>query len=243
MQDSASDTEAPGSSTGLRQFREGSLAILPATVAAIPFAILLGGLAADKGLSAFQAGAMSALVFAGSSQFVALASWTMPPLIGAIALATLVVNMRHMFMSASLLRHIRHFPKAARLAALALMADEIWAYAEARVASGQRLTIAYYAGLSVLFYLSWIIWTAVGAVIGHAIADPVAFGFDFAFIAIFIGLIMGFRARSGFVVTIAASAAAALATHLVVAGPWSIVAGALAGVGAAYATGGREARP
>ena len=47
--------------------------------AATPFAFLLGALATDKGLSVGEAGLMSALVFAGSAQFIALDSWTMPP--------------------------------------------------------------------------------------------------------------------------------------------------------------------
>ncbi|MGE0579951.1 MAG: branched-chain amino acid ABC transporter permease, partial [Reyranella sp.] len=72
-----------------------------------------------------------------------------------------------------------------------------------------------------------------GAYVGRLIRDPRAWGFDFAFIAIFIGLIVGFRTRPGFVVTVMASAGAATLVHLIQPGPLSIAVGAAAGILAA----------
>ncbi len=211
------------------EFREATVVTLPAMAAATPFAFLLGALATDKGLSVPEAGMMSALVFAGSAQFIALDTWTMPPALLAIGIATFVVNARHIFMSASVLRHMQAFPAWAKPPAMVFLADEIWAFAEARAAR-QRLTPAYYAGLVTLFYLNFAASTVVGAYAGRLIRDPKAFGFDFAFIAIFIGLILGFRRRDGFLATVAASALAATAVHLLYPGPQSIAAGALAGI-------------
>lgn len=216
-------------SSALAEFREAVIVTLPAMAAATPFAFLLGALATDKGLSVPEAGLMSALVFAGSAQFIALDSWAMPPAWLAIGIATFVVNARHIFMSASILRHMQAFPAWMKPPAMVFCADEIWAFAEARAAR-QRLTPAYYAGLVSLFYLNYVAWTVAGAYAGRLLHDPKVYGFDFAFIAIFIGLILGFRQRSGFAWIVAASALAATAVHLAWPGPQSIAAGALAGI-------------
>lgn len=219
------------------EFRQGVLATLPAMLAATPFAFLIGALAADNGFSVLEAGLMSALIFAGSAQFVALNTWQTPPPWLMLALAVLVVNLRHVFMSASILRHMDAFPRWLRPPAMLFLADEIWAFAEARAVRG-RLTPAYYAGLVSFFYLNWVVSSAVGALAGRLIRDPRAYGFDFAFTAIFIGLIMGFRERRGFALVVAAGMGVATIVHRLHPGPLSIVAGALAGVVAA-ALGGR----
>ncbi len=216
----------------LAEFREAVVITLPAMAAATPFAFLLGALATDKGLSTFEVGLMSALVFAGSAQFIALDSWQSPPAWAAIGFATLVVNARHVFMSASISRQMAAFPRRARATAMFFLADEIWAFAEARAAR-RPLTPAFYLGLFALFYANWVASTVVGSYAGRLIRDPKVYGFDFAFIAIFIGLIVGFRARPGFAVTIAASAGVATAVHLVHPGPLSIALGAAAGIIAA----------
>ncbi len=54
------------------EFRQGTVAVIPAVVAVIPFGLLLGALAAQKGLSPLEVGLMSGLVFAGSAQLVAI---------------------------------------------------------------------------------------------------------------------------------------------------------------------------
>ena len=218
--------------TPLAEFREAAIVTLPAMAAATPFAFLLGALATDKGLSTLETGLMSALVFAGSAQFIVLDTWQSPAPWLVIGLVTVIVNFRHVFMSASILRHMTAFSPGARCAALLVLADENWAFAEARAARG-RLTPAYYAGLSGFFYLNWVVSAVVGAYVGRLIRDPRAWGFDFAFIAIFIGLIVGFRARPGFVVTVIASAGAATLVHLIQPGPLSIAVGAAAGILAA----------
>lgn len=218
--------------TALADFRDGVVATLPAMAAATPFAFLLGALATDRGLSTLETGLMSALVFAGSAQFIVLDTWQSPASWLLIGLVTFVVNFRHVFMSASVLRHMGTFSPGARCAALLFLADENWAFAEARAAKG-RLTPAYYAGLSGFFYLNWVASSVAGAYVGRLIRDPRAYGFDFAFIAIFIGLIVGFRSRPGFIVTVVASAGAATLVHLLQPGPLSIVAGAGAGILAA----------
>ena len=214
------------------EFRAGVVAVLPAAVAVVPFGLLLGARAAEKGLSVWEVALMGATVFAGSAQFVVIDIWTEPAPWLLIALTTLLVNIRHVLMGASISGKLGAFSPASRPFAMFFLADEIWALAEQRSVRG-RLTPAYYAGLAGLLYVNWVFWTVVGALAGKAIADPHALGFDFAFTAIFIGLLTGFWRGTPTAWVLAASSAAAVVTKLTVPGPWYIMAGGLAGVAVA----------
>jgi len=214
------------------EFRAGATASTAPTLALVPFALLLGGLAASKGFSPLETALMSALVFAGSAQFAALDTWSSPAPWLALAGLTLVVNLRHVLMSASIRRSMDRFPRAGRALAMLFLADEVWAFAEARATRGP-LSPAYFAGLALPFYGCWVAASAAGNLLGQWIADPRVWGFDFAFVAIFIVLIRGFRAQPGFAVTLCASAGTAALIHWIAPGPASIVGGTLAGIAAA----------
>jgi predicted branched-subunit amino acid permease len=211
------------------EFRAGAATIAPAAVAVVPFAVLFGALAAQKGLSMLEVGLMSGLVFAGSAQFVSVDIWREPAPWLLLAFTTLIINLRHVMMGASLSRRLGAFSPPSRAAAVFLMADEIWALAERRAAD-TRLTPAFYAGMAVPLYINWIGWTVAGAGLGAAISNPAAWGFDFAFIAIFIGLIVGFWKGPATGIVIAASAITAILVERLAGGVWHIVAGGLAGM-------------
>ena len=105
-------------------------------VAYVPIGLLWGTLAAGKGFSALEAMLMSIFVYAGASQFVAVDMWREPvPLVLLIA-TTLVVNLRHVLMSASLSRHIGTVPNGWRYALMYILTDEGWAIAERRALKG-----------------------------------------------------------------------------------------------------------
>ena len=45
-------------------------------------------------------------------------------------------------------------------------------------------------GLNITAYVSWIIACTMGAIFGHLLSDPEAFGFDFALTAMFLALLV-----------------------------------------------------
>ena len=220
----------------------GMLAIAPAAVAVVPFGLILGANAVEKGLSPLETALMSATVFAGSAQFLAVGLWTTPAAWAALAFATLLVNLRHVLMGASLARSLDRFGPAQRYLAAFLMADEVWAAAEHR-ALRHRLTPAFYFGAGLLLYGNWIATTTAGALLGGLVADPAAWGFDFAFTAVFIGLVAGFwRGRTTLFVA-AASASSAILAHALLPGAWYVVIGAACGVATAALVPATRGRP
>jgi 4-azaleucine resistance transporter AzlC len=208
-------------------------AILPLLLAAAPIGFVFGAVAAGNGLSPTETLLMSALVFAGGSQFIAMDLWTHPASWAALGFAALLVNLRHILMGASLERSLQQFRPLQKLPALLVMADENWAIAEAR-ARRIVLTPAFYLGLSLPFYLGWIAASLAGALFGALIGDVAVYGLDFAFPAVFIVLLMGFWKGRETGLVLAASAMAALVVHKLVPGAWYIAAGALAGLAAAF---------
>jgi len=217
-------------------FVAGARAILPLVVAVIPIGLVFGAVSATKGLSTMEATLMSALVFAGGSQFVAMDIWAHPASWAGVGFAALLVNIRHVLMSASLGVKLQAFSGWRKYAAMLFLADEIWAIAEFR-AGVARLTPAWFAGIAMPFYAAWVGSTMVGASLGAFLGDPAAIGLDFAFPAVFVVLAMGFWKGRETGLVLAASAFAAVLVHQFVPGVWYIAAGALAGLAAALWTG------
>ena len=91
-------------------FKHGLIDMLPMTIASIPFGLMVGALAAQKGLDGWQIVMMSAFVYAGASQFMALDMWSTPVAIWAVVGATALINLRHIMMGAALRAHIYHLP-------------------------------------------------------------------------------------------------------------------------------------
>ncbi|MCW5748753.1 MAG: AzlC family ABC transporter permease [Alphaproteobacteria bacterium] len=221
---------------------EGVRDILPAMIACVPIAALFGALAVGKGLSIAEAGLMSILVFAGGAQFAALELWTYPVPVLALALSTLLINARHVLMGASLVPKVGGFSWLQRIAAAWCLTDEAWALAERR-ALGRQITPSYWFAVAGLLPLVWIAATFLGAWLGSFLGDPRRLGADFAFTALFIGLIAGLWRGRATGITIVASAAASALVYVVLGPPWHVAAGAAAGITAAacVAPSGRAA--
>ncbi|WP_117193518.1 AzlC family ABC transporter permease [Rhizobium terrae] len=224
----------------LQDFLGGVRAISPLIAAVVPIGLVFGAVAATKGLTPAETGLMSALVFAGGSQFVAMDIWTHPASWVGVGFAALLVNIRHVLMSASLGTKMAGFSPRSRYLSMLFLADEIWAMAEFR-AKMARLTPAWFAGLVAPFYLAWVVSGVAGTALGAFLGDPVVLGLDFAFPAVFIVLVMGFWKGAETGAVLLASAAASVATQHFVPGVWYIAAGAVAGLFAAVATGSRKA--
>ena len=174
------------------EFAAGAFTILPLLVAILVYGLLFGTLAAQKGLSPLEVALMSATVFAGASQFVALEIWSAPPAIALLAATALMVNLRHVLMGAALAPHVKVWPRGLIYGCLYFMADENWAFALQR-GTKAPLTPAYYLGLSLPLYFGWITCTSLGAVFGGFLQDPARYGLDFAFTAVFLTLLAGLR--------------------------------------------------
>jgi len=213
---------------GRGDFAAGVLTILPLLVAVVVYGLLFGTLAAQKGLSPLEVAIMSATVFAGASQFVAVEIWTSPPAVILLAATALMVNLRHVLMGAALAPFLKGWPRGATALSLYMMADENWAFALRRGATAP-LTPAYYLGLALPLYVGWILCTFFGTIFGGVLQDAARYGLDFAFTAVFLTLLVGMWQGRRHLLPWAASAVVATAAYAWLPGVWYIALGGLAG--------------
>lgn len=226
--------------TGKSEFRRGLAAALPVTIGFIPFALVLGAQAVQKGFSIIEVPLLTGMNFGGGSEFAAIGLWTSPPHLLLIVAVTLLVNSRHLLMGAALAPFLQHLSKRQALTALFWMCDESWAMgladAQKRAAAGLRaaFSLPYYMGVALALYITWVIFTFVGSVVGPIIGDINAYGFDMAFPAVFLvllrGMWPGWKAARPWLVSLIVGATA----YLVLPGAWYVPAGALSGVVAAW---------
>ena len=195
------------------------------------FAAAFGTLAAQKGLTLAETVLMSALVYGGASQLVAMEVWKSPITLASVvslAVVTAIVNARFILMGATLRPWLGTLPPWQVYPALNSTVDATWLVATRyRAEGGSDAAVFVGAGLAL-----WVVWVGSaipGYLLGTFIADPKQFGFDLMlpifFAAMFVPLWRGARRAIGWAI----AGAVALIVSYLVPGWWFIVAGALAG--------------
>ena len=186
------DPPTTQASPPLREFLAGARATIPLLIGAIPFALIFGTLAASSGLSFVGTIAMSAIVFAGSAQFIAVGLLSVGTTWPIIVLTTFVVNLRHLLYAAALVPYVKHLSHLWRGPLAFLLTDETFAVVIShynRPDSSPRKHW-YYFGSALSMYVNWQLWTFVGLTVGQLMPNATAWGLDFAMPVTFIGMIL-----------------------------------------------------
>jgi 4-azaleucine resistance transporter AzlC len=192
--------------------------------------------------SAWFSPLMTGMNFGGGSEFTAMRLWTAPPHVLLIVAMSFLVNSRHILMGAAFAPYLRHLPRRRAIPALFLMCDESWAMAlaDARKQGAGTVSFPYYLGVSAGLYLTWVIFTAIGAALGPVMGDVEQYGFDMGFTAVFLvllrGMWKGVRVCRPWLVSLVVAALTCLFTP----GAWYVAAGACAGLVAAALWGERQ---
>ena len=186
-------------------------------VGAAPFGVIFGTLAIGSGLPVWLTLGLSALVFAGSSQFVAVSLIGSGTALPVIWLTTFIVNLRHALYSATLLPYARELPARWRWALAFWLTDETFAVVESRLRNlaNARDGTHYWLGSSLAMYLNWQVWTIVGAVLGRSVPMLATLGLDFAMVATFAAIVaLQLRERPVLFAAVVAGSVALLAREL-----------------------------
>lgn len=162
---------------------------IPIGIGYAPVALTFGILSLKSGLSMLEAGLMSLFVFAGASQFIAVQLISQGATIWVIGLTTLIVNIRHILMSFSMLR----FFEGVSLPKLAVIAhgvtDESFVLSSKLLKEiptvEERSEVAL--GINMGAYCFWVLFSFAGAWVGNQLLINFS-GFDFALLALFIVL-------------------------------------------------------
>jgi len=197
------------------EFWAGAKATIPLEIGAIPFGVIFGALAVSSGFTPAGAAGMSAIVFAGSSQFIAinLAAGGATSLF--IVITTFVVNLRHALYSVTLGPYVKHLPQHWILPLGFWLTDESFVVAiqRYRQADSSPHKHWFFLGSAVFMYANWQFWTWIGILTGRAI--PASWGLEFAMVVTFIGMLVPLiLGRPTLIAVVVAGAAAVMTNEL-----------------------------
>jgi predicted branched-subunit amino acid permease len=236
-QDPPADLGPPSGAAGSpvpirRALLAGARGMVPLMLAVTPQGLTIGLALGQTPTDHLAAWSASWLIYAGSAQLAAVATYSAGSAAAAAVLAAMAVNIRLLFYSAALAPHWRHRSVRWRLLAGYLLVDPSFMLAQQRHdqpgSAGEKA--GYYLGGGLLLWVWWQLVTAVGVLAPAVVPDSawLAAAAPLCFVAILASKVRGRAA-------LAAAAASAVAAFTLAALPWgtglaiAIVAGVWAG--------------
>lgn len=167
-------------------FGRGFRDAVPYAVAGILVSLSFGVVAIDAGFSAVGAVVMSAIVFAGSAQFAAIAIIGAGGSVGAAVTAAGLMNSRFLPMNIALAGSLPGGPLKRALQGQTTV-DSSWAMASRGDGTWDRW---YLFGASAVQYVTWTAGTLAGVLFGDLLGDTDKLGLDAVFPAFFVALLI-----------------------------------------------------
>ncbi|CAJ0721917.1 MAG: branched-chain amino acid permease [Ralstonia sp.] len=149
-------------------------------MAYLPTGFAFGVLATQAGLSPAVVIAMSIFIFAGALQFAAVPLLSVATGLGAFAMTTLLINLRHVLYAIPLIEHLpaRRWQRAYIVAALT---DENYSVLTT-LPTDKRQQFAM--AVTLIHHVYWIAGTVLGVLLGQKVADWIP-NLDFALPSLF----------------------------------------------------------
>jgi 4-azaleucine resistance transporter AzlC len=198
-----------------KEFINGFKAELPILIGVIPFGMIYGVLALSAGIPVGASQAMSAIIFAGSSQFITtqLVHIAAPSVV--ILMTVAIVNLRHALYSASVSPYTRHLSRLWKWILAYLLTDEAYAvtilhYQQTGEPDQADNRHWFFLGAGLALWVSWQLSTAAGIFLGAVV--PESWSLDFTLALTFIALVVpNLKDRAGLAAALTAGVIAVLA--------------------------------
>jgi len=168
-------------------FIKGAIAILPLSLAVAPWGLLAGSMAIEANLTPWEGQGLSAIVFAGAAQLVAIGMIKGGANLFSILLTTLLLTSQHLLYGLSMRPVISGLPTRWRLGLGFLLTDEFFALTSQY--DQIQFNRWYALGVGLTFYIAWNLFTLAGIVLGQNIPHLDQLGLDFSIVATFVALI------------------------------------------------------
>ncbi|WP_023638168.1 AzlC family ABC transporter permease [Musicola paradisiaca] len=212
-------------------FAEGLFDSLPIVIGYLPASFAFGMNAVKLGFTPLEAIYLSAVIYAGASQFVITALLSAGASVWVAALTVMAMDVRHVLYGPSLRQRIlQHLPTGKTALWGFGLTDEVFAAATTRLAkNNRRWSESWMLAVALSAWLSWGIGTAVGALFGNGpLQDYPAIEAALTFMlpALFLSFLLASFKRQQSPVVIAALGGALLGLTL-----FSIPAAILLGIG------------
>ena len=230
-------------------FSAGAKKSLPVIIGMIPSAMAFGILAKTAGLSIWESLFMSAVVFAGASQFAALNMLMIGVSMADILITTALLNARHIMMGSSISQRMeRGINPFEKFALFFFLTDE--SFSIASLQGAEIVTPGFLWGVQLPIFLTWNVLTLCGYIGTAFLPRDLQSSMGIAIYALFLAIIIpaARKSRAAFIVTLSAMTLSALLKWLPIFAQLNrglaiiISAGAAAVIGALLFPTGKEAR-
>lgn len=164
----------------------------PIAIGYIPIAITYGVLAKQSGLSLMELTLMSALVYAGASQFMGVNMIIASSSAIEIILATFVLNFRHFILSLSFMNGLRDYVSLKGRFGLSLgLTDETFSVAALHMDEAKKeKSVLFYGTIILTAYFTWVFGSLLGGLVGNIIPEKLSQSMGIALYALFIALLI-----------------------------------------------------
>ncbi len=176
----------------------------PVMLGYFPISMAFGILSKGAGLSMIEGVMMSAVVYAGASQFMAVSMIAAGISPMSIVLATFLMNFRHFIMSASIRARLKKTSKAYFPIIGFFLTDESFSVASIQEEIDHP---AYLIPLEVACYSSWVSGTAAGFLAGAFFPPVLVQAMGIALYALFVALLIPSWKKSKEAIVLSMSAA------------------------------------
>lgn len=168
------------------KLKEGITSAIPIVIGYFPIAMAFGLLAKNASISLIDTALFSMMVYAGASQFMALDLIIIGVSTSSIILATFLLNLRHMMMSASLSVEFKDINKK-YLPLLAFgITDETFSVVSF---NKDKINLPFVMVLHILAYSSWALGTMAGYLSGEIIPSSLQSSLSIGLYAMFAALL------------------------------------------------------
>lgn len=172
---------------------------MPIAIGYVPVGIAFGVAAIKAGFTAFEATLLSAIVYAGASQFLVLALVGSGAPIIVTALSIIATNVRHVFYGPAIIEAARENASKRHAWAWSFFLSD-GAFGSAIVAlnrSKDYFSPRFMFGIATGPYLAWLIGTAIGALAGGALSAYPAVDAAMGFLmpALFLSMVLSLLTR------------------------------------------------
>lgn len=207
---------------------DGFKQLLPISMFVVVFGVAFGLAAAQTGLDNSASLLMSALVFAGASQFGALDLWGAQVPVVPLIVTVFAINARHLLMGATLYPWLRELPTAKRYGVMMVISDANWAMSMQAFNSGES-GVGLILGGGIALWAAWVLGSWLGVYFGSEIKDPVSLGLDMVMGCFLLAMVVGGQKNLRMLIIWSVAAVSSLLAHRYLPDNSHVVVGALAG--------------
>ena len=172
-----------------QDFTAGVIAMLPVSLALVPFGLVCGVAAANARASVAAAFGLSAIVFSGAAQIIVTQLYAEQAPVAIIVATCFVIGLRLALYSAAIAPHVQKLPARWRNVLAFVVTDQVFAGSMQRFreSADKRRAASHFLGGGATLWVGWQVSDMAGYFAGNAI--PAHWSLDFAVPLCFVALL------------------------------------------------------